>query len=114
MCASKENARLSESSSSPDSPPPSNAEVPNSQSEHSRMLHCPPLKGKPVTIPTISMTLLSSTLNVASLAAKAPGQMDDGHVWPRCWKRDCLHSSSNSPSASTVVLTDDHAPACCN
>ena len=44
MWASSENARLSESSTSPDSPPPSNTEVSNSQTEHSPMLDCPPLK----------------------------------------------------------------------
>ena len=77
MCASNENARLSESSSSPDSPPSSNAEVPNSQTEHSPMLHWPPLKDQPVNIPTSSTTLLSSTLNEPSLAPTAPNQMDE-------------------------------------
>ena len=72
MCASNENARLSESSSWPDIPPPSNVEVPNSQTEHSPMLHWPPLKDQPVNIPSSSKTLLSSTLNEPSLLATAP------------------------------------------
>ena len=77
MCASNENARLSESSSSPDSPPPSNAEVPTSQIEHSPMFQCPPLKDQPGNIPTISKTLLTYTLNEPSLAETAHSQMDE-------------------------------------
>ena len=68
MCASIENARLSESSNSPDSPLPSNAEVPTSQTEQWPMLHCPPLKDKPVKIPTSSTTLLTLTLNEPKLS----------------------------------------------
>ena len=77
MCARNENARLSESSSSADSPQPSNAPVQHSQTEHSPMLHCQPLKDKPDNISTSSTTLLSSTLNEPSLAATALGHMDE-------------------------------------
>ena len=77
MCASNENARRSESSSSTDSPPPSNAELPNYQTEHSPMLHCPRLKDQPVNITTSSTTLPSSTMNEPSLAPTAPEQMNE-------------------------------------
>ena len=92
MCASNENARLSESSSSPDSPPPSDAEVPNYETEHSPMLLSPPLNEHPVNIPTSSTTLLSLTLNEHSLAPTSPSQMDEDR-WPRCCKRACVRSS---------------------
>ena len=76
MGALNENARLSESSISPVSAPAGNLEVPNSQPEHSLMLHCTPLKEQPVNIPTSSMMLLSSTLNESSLSATVHGPMD--------------------------------------
>ena len=80
MCASNENAKLSERSSSPDSQAPSNGEVPTSQTEHSPMLHCPPLMDQPVNIPTSSRMLLSSALYEPSSSPKEPSQMDED-----CW-----------------------------
>ena len=74
---SNENERISESSSSPDSPPQSNAEMPNSQTEQSPMLHCPPLKDQPVNILTSSTTLLSSTVNEPLLTPTAYEQMNE-------------------------------------
>ena len=45
--------------------------------EHVLILHCPPLKDQPVKILTRSRMLVSLTLNEPSLAAMAPGQMDE-------------------------------------
>ena len=77
MCVSNESVRLSESSRSPDSPSQSNAEVTNCQIALSLMSHCPPLKEQPVNIPTSSMTLLSSTQTVPTLAPTAAEQKNE-------------------------------------
>ena len=65
------------SSSSPETPPPSNAEVQNSKTYHSPTLHCPPLKEQPVKKNEELDDGALIDAERALVATTSPGQIDE-------------------------------------